>query len=239
MTKVSVILPAAGSGRRFGAAENKIFQILDGEAIFMRTIKRFAKRPDVCQILLVMSADDMQRVSARWGPQLGELGVELVEGGSVRSESARNALAKVCDEAQLVCVHDAVRPCVTDEWIDAVFAKAATTNAAILACPLHGTIKHVDPAGIIDRTVDRDGLWEAQTPQVFEKELLRRAYQQDAQATDDAELVQQLGVQVSIVQADLRNVKITTPDDLAFAAVVLGSLECRPGEDTDIKGTPS
>ena len=223
MKKISVILPAAGSGKRFGDDSNKIFQPLGGREIFLRTIDLFAARDDVCQILLVASADDIVELSKRFGGQLEDLGVELVEGGPQRSGSVRNALARVDDAAELVCVHDAVRPCVTPKRIDAVFAAADETDAAILACPLHGTIKKVDPDAQIVTTVDREGLWEAQTPQVFDKALLIEAYTLGGHATDDAEMVQRTGAKVTVVPSDPNNIKITTQADLAFAEAVIRS----------------
>lgn len=223
MQEVSVILPAAGSGKRFGAQTNKIFQQLSGREIFLRSIDLFARRDDVCQILLVASADDKAELSERFGAELTALGVELVEGGDQRSHSVRNALARLDDRAELVCVHDAVRPCAAPERIDAVFRAAAETGAAILACPLHGTIKKADPSGKILQTIDRDGLWEAQTPQVFERTLLVEAYAAGGDATDDAETVQRTGREVTLVPSDPNNIKITTPADLAFAQAVIRS----------------
>ena len=223
MPKVSVILPAAGSGKRFGAASNKIFQPLDGREIFLRTIDLFAARDDVCQILLIASASDIADLSVRFGGELTALGVELVEGGPQRSDSVRNALARLDEGAELVCVHDAVRPCVSTERIDAVFAKTVETGAAILASPLHGTIKKVAPSGQIITTVDREGLWEAQTPQVFEKALLIEAYGLGGQTTDDAEMVQRTSARVTVVRSDPNNIKITTQADLAFAEAVIQS----------------
>lgn len=223
MPKVSVILPAAGSGTRFGADANKIFQPLADRAIFLRSIDLFAARADVCQILLVASAGDITELSKQFGRELADLDVELVEGGTRRSDSVRNALARLDDAAGLVCVHDAVRPCAAADRIDAVFGAAAESGAAILACPLHGTIKKVTPSGTIVTTVDRDGLWEAQTPQVFDKALLVEAYQLGGDATDDAEMVQRAGARVSVVPSDPNNIKITTQADLAFAEAVLRS----------------
>jgi len=223
MPNVSVILPAAGSGKRFGAAANKIFQPLGGRAIFLRSIDLFAGRDDVCQILLVVSPGDAAELSERFGEELTALGVELIDGGARRSDSVRNALARLDQGAELVCVHDAVRPCVTTERIDAVFQAAGETGAAILACPLHGTIKKVDHSGQIIATVDREGLWEAQTPQVFKKDLLVAVYALGGQATDDAEMVQRTGSQVTVVASDPNNIKITTPADIALAEAIIRS----------------
>lgn len=217
MTAVSVILPAAGSSRRFGAATSKIFQPLGGREVLLRTVDLFAGRDNVCQIQLVVSEADGQAVAARFGKALAERNVSLTAGGPTRSSSVRNALAAVAAQADLVCVHDAVRPCTPPEQIDAVFAAAAEAGAAILAVPIRATVKRVGPDEVIAETVCRNGLWAAQTPQVFDKDLLIRAYASGAEATDDAELVQSLGHPVRVVAGDARNIKITTPADLAMA----------------------
>lgn len=225
MAKVSVIVPAAGSGKRFGSQHNKIFQRIKGQPIFIRTLEAFTSRDDVVQVQLVASAADAEEIKDRFGGNLGFMGVSLCIGGAQRSDSVRNALSKVSADADLVCVHDAVRPCVSALWIDAVFAQAARSGAAILAYPVHGTLKKVSGAGVIDETVPRADLWEAQTPQVFRKDLLLAAYAGDLSgATDDAQLVEAAGHPVRVVMGDPRNVKITTPGDLALAAAVITSL---------------
>ncbi len=235
MAKVAVIVPAAGAGRRFGGTRNKIFERLGGgQAVFLRTLEAFANRPDVCSTTLVVSEADLQEVKDRYGANLGFMGVGVVAGGATRTDSVRAGLATVPEEADLVCVHDAVRPCVAQPWIDAVFAAAGDCGAAILACPLHGTLKRVGEGGAIEATVDRDRLWEAQTPQVFAREVLRAAYAAaDGSATDDAGLVEAIGQGVRVVPGDPRNVKITTPADLAFAAAVIGTLP-KPTETRSI-----
>ena len=224
MANVSVIIPAAGAGTRFAAETNKIFQPLGGRAVFLRTLSLFAGRADVCQVLLVVSAGDMAEMQSRFSEQLADMNVTLVEGGPTRSQSVRNALKRVCEAGRILCVHDAVRPCVRQDWIDAVFAAAGRCGAAILAYPVHGTLKRVDADNVIERTVCRKGLWEAQTPQVFRKDLLVEAYRSGTHATDDAELVQSLGHRVEVVPGDPRNIKITTPADLDFARAVIDSL---------------
>ena len=225
MAKVSVIIPAAGAGRRFGGKRNKIFERIKDQPVFIRTIEVFSSRDDVCQIQLVVSAEDMEEMKSRFGGHLGFMGVRVVQGGAERAESVRNALAAVSDEAELVCVHDAVRPCVSPIWVDAVFAEAARTGAAILAYPLHGTLKRVSDAGVIDQTLQRSGLWEAQTPQVFARDVLVKAYAAAIEhVTDDAQLVEATGQAVSVVMGDPRNIKITTQADLTLAAAVIGTL---------------
>jgi 2-C-methyl-D-erythritol 4-phosphate cytidylyltransferase len=225
MAKVSVIVPAAGAGKRFGGRSNKIFQRIGGDQpVFIRTLEAFTSRKDVCQVQIVVSQADMEEMKTRFGSNLGFMGVKLVAGGETRTDSVRNALANVAAEAELVAVHDAVRPCIAQPWIDEVFAEAAKTGAAILACPVHGTLKKVSAAKVIDETVARCELWEAQTPQVFRKDVLLKAYASGRQATDDAALVEAIGQAVHVVLGDPRNVKITTPGDLAFAAAVIKTL---------------
>jgi 2-C-methyl-D-erythritol 4-phosphate cytidylyltransferase len=125
-----------------------------------------------------------------------------------------------------VAIHDAARPCLANEWIDAVFAAAQQSGAAILATPVVSTLKRVGANRVIQETVDRQNLWEAQTPQVFRRDLLLQAYAQTgiSAATDDAELVQRLGHPVAIVPGSPINLKITTRDDLRFAAYALKAL---------------
>jgi len=222
--KVSVIIPAAGASRRFGGKGKKIFQRLRDRPVFVRSVELFVNRDDVCQVQLVVAADDMETMKTQHAASIGFMGVQLTAGGAERTDSVRNGLAKVADEADFVCVHDAVRPCVSSLWIDAAFAAAAKTGAAILAYPVHGTLKKVS-GGRVVATADREGLWEAQTPQVFRKDILQAAYAAaDGSATDDAALVEATGQPVAVVPGDPRNIKITTASDLALAAAVIGSL---------------
>ena len=160
--------------------------------------------------------------SGRYGDLLDAAGVSLVRGGASRDRSVRNALARVHEAAALVCVHDTVRPCVRAADIDAVFDAARRTGAAILAEPVHGTVKQVSPDGLIEKTVCREGLWQAQTPQVFDKDLLLKAYDRPADGvTDDAQVVEAAGHEVTIVPGPATNIKITTPTDLALAEAIL------------------
>jgi 2-C-methyl-D-erythritol 4-phosphate cytidylyltransferase len=223
--KVSVIIPAAGASKRFGGKNKKIFEQIAGRPVFLRSVELFVNRDDVAEVLLVVAEEDLETMRRRYEANLGFMGVKLARGGSERTDSVRSALARVSPEAEFVCVHDAVRPCVSPLWIDEVFAAAERTGAAILAYPVHGTLKKVGPDKRIRQTVDRQGLWEAQTPQVFRKEVLMRAYEKaTSSATDDAALVEALGQPVAAVRGDPRNVKITTRGDLALAAAVVNSL---------------
>lgn len=224
MSKVSVIIPAAGAGKRFGGDTKKPFAQLDNRPVFIRSIELFVTREDVAQVILAVSPDDYDVVREKYAANLMFMDIKLVKGGQERFESVKLALDAVDEAAGLVCVHDAVRPCVLDSWIDAVFAEAGKSGAAILAARLTGTIKRVGESGVIDETVPRAGLYEAQTPQVFRKDVLVKAYaalDTSNPPTDDAEVVERSGHGVMIVESDRRNLKITTPADMSLAQQIL------------------
>lgn len=227
MAKVAVILPAAGASRRFGDGKSKIFARIGQQAMLLRTVEAFSGRRDVVQVLVAVSEADLPAVRETFGGHLSLVGAELLTGGATRTETVRRALEKVSEEAELVAVHDAARPCIAQPWIDAVFAEASKTGAAILGLHVVGTIKRVSASGVIDATLPRaefDDLWEAQTPQVFAVEVLRKAYATGKEATDDAALVEATGHPVSVVPGDARNIKVTTKRDLGFATAVINAL---------------
>jgi len=233
----AVIIAAAGKGERFGTdptggGQSKVFAKLDGRPVFIRTLELFINREDVAQTLLVVPADQLDAVKRDYGPNLGFMGVQLVEGGAERHDSVRRGIEQVREDVQWVAIHDAVRPCGTADMIDAVFAEAKKSGAAILASPLHGTIKRVSQAGIIDATISRERLYEAQTPQVFSVDVIKKAHaakldggetESDDTITDDAQLVELIGHPISVVESDLSNLKITTKSDMALANAIIKS----------------
>ncbi|MHC4574471.1 MAG: 2-C-methyl-D-erythritol 4-phosphate cytidylyltransferase [Planctomycetota bacterium] len=225
--KVAAIVCAAGASQRFGGKKKKPFVDVAGRAAFLRSVELFSDRDDVKQILLAIAPDDQEIVNVKWGPNLKFFNVKICFGGAERFDTVSEALKLVKDDIDIIAVHDAVRCCVTKEWVDKVIASAAKTGAAILACPIVGTIKDVKDATIL-KTVDRAGLYEAQTPQVFRAELLRKAYDNlkkldRSKISDDAQLVEALGEKVSIVETDTSNIKITRPSDIPIAEAILKS----------------
>ncbi|MHC4696366.1 MAG: 2-C-methyl-D-erythritol 4-phosphate cytidylyltransferase [Planctomycetota bacterium] len=227
MTKFAVIIPAAGKSERFGGGENKTFAKIDGRPMFIRTLEHFISRDDVCQTILAVAPEDAAIMKSKYSANLGFMGVTLVEGGQKRLDTVAAALKVVSDEAAYVAIHDAARPCVMAERIDAVFAEAIKTGAAILANPITSTLKRVSQARVIEETVPREPLYEAQTPQVFRKDVVMDAYAKvsasGAEATDDAQLVEQIGHPVSVVISDASNLKITARGDMALANAILKS----------------
>lgn len=226
MARVAVILPAAGRSSRFRDQNyKKPFAPLDGKPVWLHAAERFINRPDVKQTLLVIAAEDKEDFQARFSANTALLGIEVVLGGEERTDSVRKALERVKEDIDLVAVHDAARPCIADKWIDSVLEAAERSGAAILATPIAGTIKRVDRGRSIVETVSREGLWEAQTPQVFRRDLLLSAYARaPAGATDDAQVVEAAGHQVTVVPGSPMNLKITTKDDLRLAQATLKAL---------------
>ncbi len=232
MPTFAVILPAAGKSSRFRDQHyKKPFVPLENRPVWLHAAERFTSRSDVAQTLLVIAPEDRENFQAKMGANVALLGMELVDGGQERYDSVAAALARVRPDIDFVAIHDAARPCLAEEWIDAVFAAAEKTGAAILATPISGTIKRVgkDPGSsgqTIDETVSREGLWEAQTPQVFRRQLILDAYARrgSSPVTDDAQLVERLGQKVTVVAGSPMNLKITTKEDLRLAAAVLKAL---------------
>ena len=224
MPRFAVILPAAGKSSRFRDQHyKKPFAPLEGRAVWMHAADRFANRKDVVQTLIVIAPEDREHFAEKFGGNAAILGIEVVEGGAERYDSVARALERVKPEAEYIAVHDAARPCIVDEWIDAVFAAAVKTGAAILAAPVNGTLKRAAADQTVAETVARENLWEAQTPQVFRRQLLTDAYARrgSERATDDAQLVERLGQKVTLVTGSPMNIKITTKEDLRIAAALL------------------
>ena len=234
MPAFAVILPAAGKSTRFGGREKKPFANIDGRAVWLRTAELFVNRPDVVQVMLVISPDDRELVQRRYGANLMFMEVRLVDGGAERFDSVANALGHLKPEVDHVAIHDAVRPCAPEGVINAVFATAVQHGAAIAGLALAETLKRVDAQMKVVETVPRAGLWQAQTPQAFRKDWLLEAYSKRATVTgditDDAQLVEAAGHLVRVAAGSPFNLKITTPDDIKIAAqfIKLREAEAKP-----------
>jgi 2-C-methyl-D-erythritol 4-phosphate cytidylyltransferase len=239
--KIAVIICAAGSSKRFvegqkhnlEAAKKKQFADIGGRPAFLRSVELFADRDNVKQIILSIPAEDEEMFKITHEANLSFHGVKMCMGGAERFETVAKALELVKDDIDFVAVHDAVRCCLTEKWVDEVFKTAEKTGAAMLACPVVATLKKVENGQII-KTVDRTGLYEAQTPQVFKKDLLKKAYDNlsnldKSKISDDSQLVEALGQKVSIVETDSSNIKITTKADIAIAeAIIKSRMKAKP-----------
>jgi 2-C-methyl-D-erythritol 4-phosphate cytidylyltransferase len=228
MPQFAVILPAAGRSSRFKDKEKKPFTNLDGRAVWLRSTEFFVTRNDVCQCIIVVSSDDQEMFRRRYGANLAFMNVQIASGGAERFESVANALSLLKPEAEFVAIHDAVRPCLTEALVNAVFTKAEQTGAALLAVPVNDTVKQVNAQNQVHGTLPRQGLWLAQTPQVFRRDWLEAAYANRAklgrEITDDAQLVEAAGHKVHVVEGAASNIKITSRSDLILAEAILKAM---------------
>lgn len=227
MSKFAVIIAAAGKSSRYRDKNyKKPFAPLANRAVWLHSAERFLGRDDVKQLILVISAEDREDFNSKFAANTAILGIDVVDGGAERADSIERALARVKPEMDFVAIHDAARPCFANEWVTSVFEAAEKSGAAILAIPVSGTLKRVGPDHKIVETVPRDGLWEAQTPQVFRRSLIMEAYAKRGgfKATDDAQLVERIGEPVTIVQGSPVNIKITAREDLRLAEKALDAL---------------
>ncbi|MBL8723854.1 MAG: 2-C-methyl-D-erythritol 4-phosphate cytidylyltransferase [Planctomycetes bacterium] len=228
--KVAILLLAAGRGTRFGGSVPKAYLPLAGVPLVQHAAERLARAVDLRaghHLVLVAHPDDWATwLSPAW-PALQALGdVRLAHGGDTRQQSMANGLAAADPDVELVLVHDAARALVPIAATRKCLAAAAAHGAALLALPANDTLKRV-ANGLVTTTVDRTGIWQAQTPQIVRKDLLLRAFAHAAATgfagTDDVSLVEQLGAEVAVVEGSPYNLKVTHPPDLALAAAILGS----------------
>ncbi|MEE2681555.1 MAG: IspD/TarI family cytidylyltransferase [Planctomycetota bacterium] len=247
--KLAVIIPAAGASTRFGFGD-KLSQDLGGRAILLRAVEAFVKREETEAVVVAAPPDDLDGFTSRFGPQLSFHGARIVAGGRTeRWESVRNALREIGEEITHVAVHDAARPNVSPQLLDRILDAARVHSAVIPGLRVSSTLKRIGSesvraardeaiadailggademegasrAYLVEETVSRDRVVAVQTPQVFERTLLERAYAQDAidGATDDAMLVERLGEPVVVVEGEGRNIKVTTPEDLELARLL-------------------
>lgn len=234
--KVIVIIPAAGLGTRMappgtGKGKTKQFTELNGTPILVHTLRKFAASPQIAKIYVALRATEIEEFRARLQQEkdLSSKPIELVEGGEHRQQSVAHALARIAASPDdIVLVHDAVRPFVSDEIIREVIQAAHKQGAAIAGTPAVDTVKQVDRTAngaLITSTIPRERVVMAQTPQGFRYSILKKAFD-EAEAdgflgTDEASLVERSGGDVAVVMGSPRNIKITTPSDMELAEFFL------------------
>lgn len=221
----TVVLPAAGSGKRMKADKNKLLLELFGKPIFIYTLEVFEQDPQCEAIWLAVKADE-RAIIERYVEDYGITKVKgYAQGGMERQDSVRACLEAV-PPCGVVLVHDAARPFIAPCVIAELVNEAEKTGAAIAAVPVKDTIKKA-AGGIITETVDRAQLWMIQTPQAFRYELLlnaaQAAHKEGFLGTDEAMLVERMGLPVHIVESTYENVKMTTPEDLIYGKAILES----------------
>lgn len=223
---VGVILVAAGAGRRFaesGGRGEKVFVPLLGKPLFRHSLDRFLSLPAVVEVVLVADprgADELREALSGIAP--GRL--KLCGGGARRQDSVANGLRALGPDARWVAIHDAARPGIHEQDIEETLRRARTVGAAILARPSTDTLKQVREDGTIERTLPRERIWRAETPQIARRDLLERGFASwpsDREVTDDAGLLEWAGFPVAVVPARFQNPKVTVPEDLLAAEAVL------------------
>jgi 2-C-methyl-D-erythritol 4-phosphate cytidylyltransferase len=222
MPDFAVILPAAGVSARFGADRDKLLEILDGQSVIARSVHAFLERRDVVQVIIPSRRLDLL---AETLPRDSRINFCL--GGACRAQSVRSGLSRVNEGIDWIAVHDAARPLISQDLIDQTFAAAVEHGAAVPAMPVGLTIKQANgplPSKVL-RTVPRHDLWTMQTPQIARRSDLEKAFEQCPipldQVTDDMQLLELAGIEVWLVNGQERNLKITTPLDLAVAGMLL------------------
>jgi len=223
---VAVVVVAAGRGTRMEADGNKVFLPVRGIPVLVRTLRAFYESGLVHRYILVIGAEERTEVNSlleKWCP---EISVKLVYGGTERQESVYNGLMALQGDESVVLIHDGARPFITQNAIRACIQAVWTQGAACVGVPVKDTIKRVDNMDVVVETPDRTLLWQVQTPQGFKPDIIlkahRKAVVEDFRGTDDAVLAERMGVKVRMIMGGYGNIKITTPEDLAFAEAMLG-----------------
>ncbi len=228
-SKVTAVIPAAGSGIRMRSREAKQFLDLAGMPLLAFTLRPFQECRDVDGIVLVVRREDlfycMHEIVDRF--HLSKVR-EVVAGGKSRQDSVREGIGSVPDDCAWVLVHDGVRPFVSAELIERVIMAARQFRAVIPGVPLKETIKQADRRGTVLRSIDRGNLWLIQTPQIFRLEDIRLAHQEAVkqgwrEATDDALLLEKVGIPIKIIEGEEGNIKVTTAHDLEVARFLIST----------------
>ncbi len=227
MPTFSVILAAAGRSSRFNdPTAKKPFVLLKGKSVWLYSAQLFRARADVTQLIVVISPDDEAFFRKEFEANIDELNIDVVLGGSERADSVQNALQQVDPVCDYVAIHDAARPCLDVALVEGVFSAAEKFPAVIPTVPVNSTIKRSRTGDKVDETVDRTGLYLAQTPQVYRRKLINDLYAQrnSINVTDESQLAELHGVEVSMVVGSPLNIKITTRQDLIIANACLDAI---------------
>ena len=218
--KIQAIIPAAGAGRRLKTSVPKPFIEINDKPMIVHTLSIFERCQQVSSVVLVVPQDQMAEFEKLISAHKLHKVIRIVAGGDTRRKSVYNGLQVIDHDTDIVLVHDGARPLADAGLIDRVLSSSLNENAVVIGVPLKPTVKRIDPeAMLVKETIARHNLWEIQTPQIFKKDILIKAHEQNgsSEATDDAMLVEKLGIKVRIVEGSYDNIKVTTPEDVALA----------------------
>ena len=226
MMKADAVIVSAGKGHRFMEGKKKQFYFLGEKPILAHTLDKFEASPLIRSILLVVGQEDMdyclKEIIEKYRYQKIS---QVVPGGKRRQESVKNGIDSLPKDVEIVVIHDGVRPFVTKEMIEESIRSAVRFGAVVMAMPVKETIKMAHSDGTVLQTLDRESLWQVQTPQTFQAKVIKEAYYKATEesfiGTDDASLVERLGLKVHILPGSYTNIKITTPEDWMLANLFL------------------
>jgi 2-C-methyl-D-erythritol 4-phosphate cytidylyltransferase len=232
--KADAVIVSAGRGRRFQEGTKKQFLSLSGKPVLARTLDPFEASPLIRSICLVVGPEDMEYCIREVVDKYRYSKIsKVVPGGKTRQESARNGIDAIPEDSEIISIHDGVRPFVTREMISDSIEGARRFQAVVLAVPVKDTIKRVMEDGTILDTLERKSLWQVQTPQTFQADLIREAHRKAEEdgfvGTDDASLTERRGTKVHVLPGSYLNIKITTPEDLILAHFILEQSEVPSG----------
>jgi 2-C-methyl-D-erythritol 4-phosphate cytidylyltransferase len=220
--KITAVIPAGGSGRRMEAREAKQYLLLNGIPLLVHTLRAFQETPVIGSIVLVVPPADVTRIQSDLVDAFAMTKVrQVVAGGKERQDSVRNGLAVLPADCEIVLIHDAARPLVSPALIEKAVAGAVREGAVAAGVRARDTVKQCDREGRVTNTLDRERIWMAQTPQAFHRVIIVAAHQKaqldNFYGTDDAVLVERMGIPVKMIGTTPDNIKITTAEDLAWA----------------------
>ena len=220
---VSVIIPAAGAGKRMGGNQKKQYLHLKGKPVLYHTIKAFNAHPLITEIILVAPIDELEFIRLEIATEFDKISA-IVAGGKERQDSVMNGLAKVSESATIILVHDGVRPLIQAKQIDDICQALQDNDAAVIAVPEKNTVKLVEN-GFVVATPERSKVWSIQTPQGMKADVFRLCYNklstQNVLGTDEAMIAENFGYKVAVIPGDYKNIKLTTPEDLQIAELFL------------------
>ena len=231
---VVAIVAAAGRGARLKSSTPKPLIILDKEPLIIHTLRSLSRISCISRIIVAVNQKDFREIRDKIKIHNLDSLIKLVLGGRTRRQSVENALGEIPAKTDLVLIHDCARPFIDKEIILRAIKEAKKFGAAVVAVPIKSTLKQIKRLRFgpykkeytfVAKTIDREKIWDIQTPQVFKKDLILKAYRRfkDKNVTDDASLVERLGVKISLVRGSYFNIKVTTPEDLVFARAIIES----------------
>lgn len=220
--KLAAIVLAAGKGLRLESKIPKPLARINSKPVIIYSLETLSRHPLVKYIILVVNSKNSKSIIKEVKKLRIKKIEKIIQGGRRRQDSVLNGLKALDNDTHLVLIHDAARPFIDKDTLSGVIKTAKESGAAIVGVPVKSTIKRISDKFIVKETIERKGLWEIQTPQVFKKDLILRAYKKfgKTDVTDDAMLVERLGEKVSVVLGSYNNIKITTPEDLKLAKAI-------------------